>query len=67
MPSSTRGFQASPAVEPVGELIDEALALVSRVNDRLRSSTERFTNASRPHNDAASREVNARVEREKAD
>ena len=66
MSSCTSGFQASPAGEPASELIDEALALVSRVNDRLRTATERFTNASRPHSDAASRGVHARGESEKA-
>ncbi len=39
--------------EPVAELMDEALALVGRVNERVRSSTDRFRNASRPRSDVA--------------
>lgn len=42
-----------PDGEPVSELLDEALALVVRVNERVRSSTDRFRNASQPRVDAA--------------
>lgn len=52
-------MQSLPHGEPAGggeaDLLDEALALVGRVNERVRNSTERFTSASRHRAAAAIR------------
>lgn len=44
-----------PAANEEPDLLDEALALVGRVNERVRNSTERFTSANRLRAAAATR------------